>query len=66
MILILGAMHDLNMGAAAETASVGLGDLLTKMFTEWKFPTFGGILGLDLRAKGFHTFYGQSHHFVLT
>ena len=56
MILILGAMHGLNMGAAAGAPSVGLGDLLTEAFTKWKFPTFGGILGLDLWAKGFHTF----------
>ena len=28
--------------------------------SHWKLATFCGILGSDLQANGFHTFYGQS------
>ena len=53
-------------GAAARACSIGLDDFLTEMLTQWKLPTFCSILGLDLHANGFHTFYGQSFHIFLT
>ena len=58
--------HCFYRGAAARVISVGLHDFLTEVLTRWKFPTFCSILGLDLRANGFHTLYGHTFHIVLT
>ena len=52
--------HGFYRGAAARAPSVGLDDFLTETLTQWKLATFCRILGLDLQANGFHTFYGQS------
>ena len=58
--------HGFYRGVAARTPSVGLDDFLTETLTQWKSPTFCSILGLDLRANGFHAFYGRSFHIALT
>ena len=58
--------HGFYSGEAARAPSVGLDDFLTETLTQWKLATFRRILRLDLQANGFHTFYSQSLHMVLT